>query len=276
MDHYTLETLHIQHVELMIKDLPRSIHFYTNILGLKAIEQKEKSAWLGLHNNTKLIRLIENKDAVKPPQNMTGVYHFAVLLPDRKHLAAFLKHIVDRNHPIVGASDHVFSEAIYLEDPDGIGIEVYADRPVFKWKEDTGEIKVATLPLDTKSLMSAYVKEWEELPEGTTIGHLHFHVSDLEKARYFYCEQLGLNPTMEIDGSMLFVAAAGYHHHIGLNTWNGKNADFPNENTIGLHQVFLQVSKRDQSYLKEIGIVGSEDNEIIDPFRVKYTINSVS
>lgn len=174
-----------------------------------------------------LVELHEEAGAVPVPhRGRLGLFHFAVLLPDRPSLGRFLRHL-DELGVRPGASDHLVSEALYLNDPDGLGIEVYADRPRSKWRERNGELVMATEPLDVRSLLAAADeagtaaegRPWGGMPDGTTMGHVHLHVDDLERASAFYHEALGLDPTVWSYPGALFLSAGGYHHHLGVNTW---------------------------------------------------------
>jgi catechol 2,3-dioxygenase len=153
-----------------------------------------------------------------------GLYHFAILLPDRAALGRFLAHLA-RIGVRLGASDHLVSEALYLRDPDGLGIEVYADRPRSTWRWTNGELAMATEPLDSASVIAAGGGEpWTGMPGGTVMGHLHLHVGDIDTASRFYHAALGLDPTVWSYPGALFLSAGGYHHHLGVNTWAGRAA----------------------------------------------------
>jgi catechol 2,3-dioxygenase len=150
-----------------------------------------------------------------------GLYHFALLLPDRAALGRFVRHLAERGVR-AGAGDHLVSEAFYLSDPDGLGIEVYADRPQERWQWVGGEVRMATDPLDVDAVLRAAGGErWSGLPAGTVMGHVHLHVGELERARAYYANALGLEPTNRSYPGALFLAAGGYHHHLGVNTWAG-------------------------------------------------------
>ncbi|QTN00953.1 glyoxalase [Sediminibacillus dalangtanensis] len=267
-----LQSFQWQDVELTVSNLARSLDFYQHILGFTILESKGNTAVLGTPDNTVLLRLYADSKAVKPLKNMAGLYHFAILVPDRRTLASFLQHIGEKRYPIVGASDHGFSEAIYLEDPDGIGIEVYADRDRSEWKGMDGELPVAANPLKIENLLQS-AEKWCGFPEGTTIGHLHFHVSSIPKARQFYVEQLGFSPTITLGTQVLFVAAEGYHHHIGLNTWHGEGAALPEAGMIGLRSVTAEVRQNDFDRLLRQETIGT-DGSVTDPFGVIYRFHS--
>ncbi|WP_117161103.1 VOC family protein [Paraliobacillus sp. X-1268] len=269
---FSIEKFKIETVFLTIKNLKRSIDFYTQVLGLSLIEQTTKIAKLGTEDGVILVQLEENTNALQANERSAGLYHFAILVPERKDLAAFLKHILQKEYPLIGASDHDFSEAIYLQDPDDIGIEVYADRHKENWKYQTdGKIHAPTKSLDVQNLFRDYTATWAGFPNRTVIGHLHFHVSDIAKARAFYVDILGLNPTIAMGDQVLFVAGEGYHHHIGLNTWNGVGIPSQEKGTIGLKKASLKMNKTDYQRLVQQGLV-SHANEMVDPFHIHYQI----
>jgi catechol 2,3-dioxygenase len=208
-------------VRLQVADLDRSLEYYGRVLGVRLLERGEARATLGAHgDDTPLIALRERPGAVPVPrQGRLGLFHYAILLPDRATLGAIVRHLGEVGER-AGASDHLVSEALYLQDPDNLGIEVYADRPRSEWRHRDREIVMATEPLDLASLVAAAGDtEWSGMPAGTTIGHVHLHVGDLERATAFYHEALGLDRMVWSYPGALFLAAGGYHHHLGLNTW---------------------------------------------------------
>jgi catechol 2,3-dioxygenase len=214
-------------VSLQVSQLARSVHFYETMLGFRTVESSASRALLGGADRTPLLALHAGETVTAAHRGSLGLYHFAVLLPDRGALARLIRHLAGRGvRP--GASDHLVSEAIYLHDPDGLGIEVYADRPRAQWSTRGGELAMATDPLDIASLLAAAgPAPWDVLPAGTTIGHVHLHVGDLQHARAFYHEQLGLDITVSHYPGALFLSAGGYHHHLGVNTWAGPQATPP-------------------------------------------------
>jgi catechol 2,3-dioxygenase len=200
---------------LQISDAQHSREYYGSVLGLAAHGDS-----LVTQDGTPLVTLHERRGARAVPQaGVLGLYHFAILLPDRAALGRFVRHI-GRLQLQFGAADHLVSEAIYLWDPDGLGIEVYADRPRDEWRVRQQELEMATDPLDYDSLLAAAgTEEWNGMPAGTRMGHMHLQVSDLESARAFYHATLGLDIMVWSYPGALFLAAGGYHHHLGINTW---------------------------------------------------------
>ena len=208
-------------VRLQVSDLNRSIVYYERIVGLHAIEQVGSTATLGAHDDdTPLVELHERPGATPVPRRgRLGLYHFAILLPDRGALGRFIAHL-GRIGESAGMADHLVSEAIYLSDPDGLGIEVYADRPRSTWRMQGRSIAMATLPLNVQDLMHAGGDEpWTGAPKGTRMGHVHLHVSDLDQAAAFYHAGLGLDKVVVDFPGAVFMSAGGYHHHLGTNTW---------------------------------------------------------
>lgn len=205
---------------LQIASVERSLAFYAGLLGLQVLERGGASAVLGAPEGRPLIELNEVPGARPvPAQGRLGLFHHALLLPGRQHLAAFVRHLEEQG-VAAGMSDHGVSEAAYLTDPDGLGVEVYADRPIAAWRNPAGQIRMFTAPLDVADLFASHDQpSWSRMPEGVRIGHLHFSVDDLDLAASFYGEGLGLVRTVEDYPGALFLGAGGYHHHIGLNTW---------------------------------------------------------
>jgi catechol 2,3-dioxygenase len=175
-----------------------------------------------------LVELREREGArPAPSRRRTGLFHFALLLPERAALGRFLAHAGDLGLPL-GAGDHLVSESLYLQDPDGLGIEVYADRPQSRWRRVGRELRMATDPLDLPGLVEAAGGEpWRGLPAATVVGHVHLHVGDLDLAAGFYSGALGLDRTVWSYPGALFLAAGGYHHHLGTNVWSGREAPPP-------------------------------------------------
>jgi catechol 2,3-dioxygenase len=248
---------HIGAVHLMISDVNRSVRFYQTHLGFKLHGTKNGSAVLGADRDDLLI-LHENKTAPRA-HGTTGLYHFAVRVPSRADLARALRRIVDTNTPLQGASDHGVSEALYLEDPDGNGIEIYRDRPRDAWPFVDGNLEMSSDPIDLLALVSEEENDEIGLAAGTTIGHVHLHVSDLADAERFYVGVLGFTLMQRYGPSAIFVSAGGYHHHIGLNTWAGVGAPPPPQNAIGLHHFVVRLAglpalKETVARVREAGI----------------------
>ncbi len=212
---------HIGRVRLQVANLDRSVSYYETVIGMRVLKRSETSAELGPHGDDRvLIQLYEKKTArAVARRGLLGLYHFAILLPDRRSLGSFVEHLADIG-AYAGMSDHLVSEAVYLTDPDGLGIEVYADRDRTTWKAVNDQIEMGTSPLDVQNLIAAAKGEkWAGMPVGTTIGHVHLYVGDIDEAADFYHSGLGFDKIVWTYPGALFMSAGGYHHHVGVNTW---------------------------------------------------------
>jgi catechol 2,3-dioxygenase len=224
---------------LTVADLARSLRFYGDVLGLRPAERSAGSALLAA-GATPLLHLIELPGARPKPARATGLYHFALLLPSRPDLARWLRHVLELNWPLQGWSDHGVSEAVYLADPDGNGIEVYRDRPRAEWPVANGELQMVTDPLDAQGLLALAGDDgWPAMPAGSVMGHVHLHVRRIDEAQDFYCGVLGFDLMQRYGPSALFVSTGGYHHHIGLNTWAGVGAPPAPAGSAGLRYFTL-------------------------------------
>ncbi|WP_028561989.1 VOC family protein [Paenibacillus pinihumi] len=224
----------VSRVHLKVQHLERSLAFYQEVIGFKVLNRTAKAADLTADGRTVLLT-VEQPDNVIPKQGRTtGLYHFALLLPSRQDLAGIVRHFAALNQRF-GSSDHLVSEALYLSDPDGNGIEVYADRDDADWSWNGGQVEMAVDPLDFENLLAdGGQTEWQGLPPGTVMGHIHLHVSDLRAAEQFYTQGLGFEVVSRYGAQALFISAGRYHHHIGLNIWNGEGAPKPPNNSAGL------------------------------------------
>jgi catechol 2,3-dioxygenase len=208
-------------VRLQVADLDRSLAYYQRVLGLRVLARSDGQAVLGaVEGGEPLIELREHPAAVPVPRRgRLGLYHFAILLPDRAQLGRLVRHLSEIGER-AGMSDHLVSEAIYLTDPDGLGIEVYADRPRSAWRRHDGELTMTTDPLDVPDLLRAAGGErWSGMPASAVMGHVHLFVGDLDRAAGFYHAGLGLDKVVWSYPGALFLSAGGYHHHLGVNTW---------------------------------------------------------
>jgi catechol 2,3-dioxygenase len=219
-------TLALGEVTLQVSGLERSLEYYQQVLGLRILSRSGREATLAAQDDdAPLVRLREQPGVAPLAGNgLLGLYHFAILLPDRAALGRFVTHL-SQSGVRAGASDHLVSEALYLRDPDGLGIEVYADRPRSTWHTNGREIAMTSEPLDLRAVVAAAKDApWTGMPRGTRMGHVHLHVGDLERASAFYHDALGLDRMVWSYPGALFLAAGGYHHHLGLNTWAGAGA----------------------------------------------------
>jgi catechol 2,3-dioxygenase len=240
---------HIKNVQLKVSSLKQSLVFYTKVLGLSILNQSTTEASLGNAKGERLIDLIELKDASTRPQRFAGLYHVALLVPNRKALAKLVQHFIDHKIPVQGASDHGISEAIYLADPDGNGIEIASDTPDETWPWINGKLDILGKngPMDIDAVLASKdVDEvFERIEADTIVGHLHLHASELEKSKQFYTDILGMDVVIDLPNSALFMSYVGYHHHIALNLWNGRNVPQTPLNVPGLALARLQVPSPD-------------------------------
>jgi catechol 2,3-dioxygenase len=224
--------------------MARSERFYTDVLGFRPLARSGDTLTLTADGATPLLSLTELPGAPPKPARATGLYHFAILVPSRLDLARSLRRLAEMRYPLSGASDHLVSEALYLDDPDGNGIEIYRDRPRAEWPRMDGQIQMATDPLDIDGILGELEGDdwtWNGLAPATTIGHMHLHVSDLKAAESFYHGVLGFDIIVRYGPSALFVSAGGYHHHIGLNTWAGVGAPPAPAGSAGLRHFVVRL-----------------------------------
>jgi catechol 2,3-dioxygenase len=236
--------------------LERSLRFYRDLLGFHVTREDASSVGLaaglsepsdGQIAQTRELIVLEEKTGVrrrpKRPAT-TGLYHVALLVPTRGELGRSLLGLSEAQYPLRGMSDHAVSESLYLDDPDGNGLEIYADRPREQWPVQNGVVQMTVDPMDVEGVISSaqpMTEPWPGLPGGTIVGHVHFTVSDLERSVVFYRDVIGFEPMMRIP-SLAAVSAGGYHHHINLNTWAGEGAGADSDLVAGLISWELQVS----------------------------------
>ena len=231
-------------VRLTVADLGRARDFYERAIGLRASEFGDGMLALSASGERPLIELRGDLSAPALGARTTGLYHLAILVPSRRDLALALVRLAEARWPLDGASDHLVSEALYLSDPDGNGIEIYRDRPREQWRRSGDQLEMATLPLDLHDVLG-------ELPEGTSrqalasagtrVGHVHLRVADLAAAEAFYTDTLGFDVMVRGYPGALFVSAGGYHHHIGLNTWHSLGASPPPRDAVGLRSFEVEL-----------------------------------
>lgn len=216
-----LESVSVGRVGLIISDLQRSLDFYAGVIGLDVLTQTPRSAQLGLASENHILLEVEQRLGVRPLRSKRlGLYHTALLLPSRAALASFAEHLYRRGIR-AGSSDHLVSEAFYLDDPDGLTMEVYADREREVWPWRGKELAVATLPLNLAHLFVTPHTPWKGVPRDASMGHIHLYIGDLKRADQLYRHGLGLNVKTQSFPGALLLAAGDYHHHVGLNTWAG-------------------------------------------------------
>ncbi|HWI48017.1 MAG TPA: VOC family protein [Rummeliibacillus sp.] len=264
MNYHEKPNMYVKHVEIKVADLERSIKYYTEIIGFQILQQTADHVTFTTDGKTSILSIIQPEGAYQSPQKTTGLYHFAILLPSRKDLANIVKHF-QNNGIYFGASDHDVSEALYLRDPDNNGIEIYADRVPEEWTWNGDQVFMKTEPLDFKDLMQSEQGEWNGLPANTVMGHIHLHVANLEKAKEFY-SALGYQVVQKYGRQALFISTGDYHHHIGLNTWNGEGAPKPAEKQVGLQSFTVQLDERDEDIMKRLTTIGASVEKIENGF----------
>ena len=224
-------------VRLTVADLEGMRDFYRDAIGLAELAGDQEWVRLGADSQS-IVELVGDSDAPPRQRGTSGLFHLAILVPTRADLARALQRVAEGGWRLSGASDHLVSEALYLSDPEGNGIELYRDRPRDQWPVRNGVLQMETLPLDLDGLLGELRREDASaaMPAGTRIGHVHLNVGDLTAAEAFYSGALGFDVTVRGYPGALFVSAGGYHHHLGLNTWAGEGAAPPPDGSRGLRE----------------------------------------
>lgn len=240
------------YVHLTVPDLKQSLAFYQNVLGFRVHRIEKNVAHLGAGSaasaaGNDLLVLTENPDAKTPARRATGLYHFAILVPSRLELARALRSFIQHDIEL-GFGDHIVSEAIYFNDPDGNGIEVYRDRPRTEWYDRNGDFMMGTLPVDVHGVMSELENEtgvWQGLHRDTVLGHMHLKISNVSRDAAFYRDVLGFDEMANM-GSAAFLSAGGYHHHLGMNVWESAGAAAPPADAVGLRYFTVNLPNADE------------------------------
>ena len=257
----------ISHVHLQVSSLERALAFYRDLLGFRQVSPNGATAMLSATGEAPYhIALTERPGARPKPPRTTGLYHVAIRFPTRRALARIFRRLAVHNWPFQGAADHLVSEALYLADPDGNGLELYVDRPRDRWPQQNGQIAMASDPLDVEGLLAETAGDaapWTGVHPETDIGHVHLQVSDLAGAEAFYHDLLGLDVTQRGYPGALFLSAGGYHHHLGVNVWAGRGAPPPPPDAVGLLAFGLQLPGEEawrllQQRLRESGVETKE------------------
>lgn len=271
---HTKNQIHVKSVTLKVKDKELMLNYYLNILKLSLLKEEDNKFYLGIKDGTLLV-VLEHDENATISNGTDGLYHLALLLPTRVDLANFLAHYLKARAPFVGASDHHVSEAVYIEDPEGNGIEIYADRPSHDWRDLNNEIYMVTERLDAEDLFKYITGEFEEMPIGTIVGHLHLHVQSLEKAEAFYNDVLGFETVFKFPRSANFVSDQGYHHHIAYNVWQ-RNLPSRELKMTGLVSYNVNIPQNEVAQLKNRllnnNIPFCEDPGVIRFYDVNYNI----
>jgi catechol 2,3-dioxygenase len=208
-------------VELKVLDLEREVAFYESF-GLSRLTGDSQTATFGAGGEP-LLRLKVLKDGRERPRHTAGLYHFALLMPGEEELGGFLQRSLEERLPLTGTAEHFVSQALYFDDPEGNGIEVYADRPRSEWQYPEGRLKIGTEHLDFERLLRIAAKPEKKVSGGTVLGHMHLNVGDLDRSQPFY-ESIGMQVTAEAGNVMRFLSWDGYHHHLGINVLEGRGA----------------------------------------------------
>lgn len=254
-------TTYVSEVGLKVLDLNRMLDFYQEVIGFEVIEKSTSSAVLGV-GAKRLLKLDQVEGLQAKDRRYAGLYHFAILLPSRADLGRILVHLHGKGVQL-GSADHLVSEALYLSDPDGNGIEIYRDREPEEWKWSGNEVAMAVDPIDAAGLVAAAENTgiaWRGMPQGTVMGHIHLHVSDLAKAKDFYVNVLEFEVTTSMGEQAVFLSDQKYHHHIGLNVWNGIGIPaLPKERAgLGYFTFMLEDEEKRQHIVERLRALGVE------------------
>ena len=252
--------MHIARVALRVSDVDRSIEWYGRVVGLSLRERENGRATMGAPDGGPV--LLELSQANQPgtaPRNAAGLFHTAFLYPTRAALGSALQRIVTNRESFTGASDHAVSEALYLDDPDGIGVELYRDRPRDEWPPPAPGDKVfmVTEPLDSEGVLAAADGDLPDAANGVVVGHVHLKVADVEGAVEFWTRDMGMELMARYGTDAAFIADEGYHHHVGANQWYSRGAPLEPADGPGLERVV---------------IAGAEQRDVVTPDGVRITV----
>lgn len=247
----------IGQVALTVRDLDQTAAFYEDVIGLALMERSGESAFLGVDGKA-LIELREDRKA-KPYPRDAGLFHTAFLLPSQQDLGAWLVHAAARGVQLDGASHHGVSEALYLNDPEGNGVEIYRDLPRETWKRMGEKVHMTTQPLDLQSLVKG-ANQWDGAPDGTVIGHVHLRVGDVAEAAKFVTADIGMVQTFKLPSAGWF-GSGDYHHHLAANQWQSEGAGLRTEGSTGLASVEL---------LAKAGVL--DPGRLVDPWGTEFTV----
>lgn len=278
--------VNIESVHLRVSDLDSSMAFYRDQLGfVETSKDRGKIAFARSKESQPVLFLSEDKDAGRFP-TVPGLYHVAYLYPHRKELARAFRRLYENHWPFQGFADHGVSEALYLADPDGNGIELYADRPRGQWAYENGFLQMKSERLDLQDLLKELdgATPDQMTDSGVKIGHIHLQVSDIGKAERFYHKLVGFDVTQRDYPGALFVAAGGYHHHVGLNIWNSRGATKPADKILGLEKFRISIGNQKEfdelrKRLDEAGnVIESKTDSFVsrdsDSIQVEFSVSS--
>src|SRR3954471_2102023 len=262
-------------VRLTVADVDGVRDFYRDVIGLTQLEAANGTVRLGTvdASDVPVVELVGDPEAPPRPRGTSGLFHLAILVTSRPDLARALQRVAEAGWHLSGASDHLVSEALYLSDPEGNGIELYRDRPREEWPVRDGVLQMDTLPLDLDGVLGELRREDAEaaMPAGTQMGHVHLNVGDLTAAEAFYSGALGFDVTVRGYPGALFVSAGGYHHHVGLNTWAGEGAPPAPAGSRGLRQFEIRLPGVDQIAAEEDRLREAGFDPIREDDRVRVT-----
>ncbi|MDF2479564.1 MAG: catE [Sphingobacterium sp.] len=280
MNFHEAPNMYVDQVNLFVRNLGRSKDFYSGILGLSILQESKQVITFSANGTNPLLTIEQPEDVLPQIKQSAGLYHFAMLVPSRKDLAAVTAHLMKEDYPLVGGADHAVSEALYLEDPDGNGIEIYRDRPADKWKWENGKVFMPTEAMDEHLLDELIGEPWTGLPKGTKMGHLHLQVANLKETEKFYVEGLGFNLVAAYGPYADFISTGGYHHHLGLNVWNSRGIPVQEGPHVGLNYyrlVFPGDQERTNAIdrITKLGTAVNSDGDRVfakDPSGIKFEL----
>ncbi|WP_010631191.1 VOC family protein [Sporolactobacillus vineae] len=281
MSFHTAPNRYVSQIHLSVMNLQRSEIFYQDLLGFRVLKKEQGTITFSANGTDPLITL-EQPAGIQPHRSrQAGLYHFALLLPSRRDLATLLYRILKEDYPLQGGSDHAVSEAVYLADPDGNGIELYRDRPAAEWKWENGRVYMTTDAIDEHILDERDERGWSGMPKNTIMGHIHLQVADLNAAERFYCQGLGFQLVAQYGDQADFLSTGGYHHHIGLNVWMSKGRPADSALTAGMKDFTLEypdsaTRAKAIARVKEMGFPVSEEKggvRITDPSRIDIILH---
>lgn len=271
---HTEEIQHFKSLALLIKNKTRALEFYQDILGFHVIYEDKNIVRLSANQTDVILELIEDRNALEQEVTL-GLYHFALLLSNKVELSRIIRQLRDKHYPITGASDHGVSEAIYLDDPDGNGIELYVDYPYEMWPRANDKLRMTTDVLNLEALMKVDDQKPYQIDPNLILGHIHLHVSNLDEATKFYRDALDFQVTQDYMQSARFLSSGGYHHHLGINIWH-QGAPMNQSKQVGLKALWLYIPKkgaiafyRRLSDQRVLILNENETSYIIDPLGIK-------
>lgn len=261
---------YVTNVEIKVSDLQRSLNYYQEVIGFTILTEESNKATLTADGQTALLTIVQPDTIEEKTGLTTGLFHFALLLPTRRDLADIITHF-RQTGVYFGASDHDVSEALYLNDPDENGIEIYIDRPEENWTWTSDQVYMVTEPLNIQAILAEATGKWNGLPAATVMGHIHLSVSNLSAAEEFYTKGLGFDVVTRYGRQALFISTGRYHHHIGLNTWHSENAPKLGENQVGLktYSLFLDNETQAADMKANLRVIGAPVIEFAGGFQTE-------